>query len=183
MHWLCKSTGRGGERTWFHWPHLLGDETIIPINSDDVGILGAFFGLVFPQIRLQVPIFYGVSEGLGCLLGHQTLEDLETKWFSSSEALGHSSFIHFHPPYHHPPYPFFTIIFHPPYHQRKSHPSTHFMHHSSYHSSSPFPASIILSFILSFFNSIFSIHHIIKRNFPHFSLSSHRPWTYPQGLS
>ena len=67
--------------------------------------------------------------------------------------------------YHHPPYPFFTIIFHPPYHQEKSHPSTHFMHPSSYHSSTPF----FHPFILSFFVSIFLIIIFLIKKFPHHS--------------
>ena len=61
--------------------------------------------------------------------------------------------------YHHPPYPFFTIIFHPPYHQEKSHPSTHFMHPSHYHFSTPFFFTFISSFFFLINHLLLSSHH------------------------
>ena len=103
------------------------------------------------------------------------------KPYSSLRPWGIVALTIFTPSYHHPPYPFFTIIFHPPYHQRNSHPSTHFMYHSHYHSSTPFSCIILIIILQLHFSS--HSYHQKKILIIHFSLSSHHHLNYaPRSL-
>ena len=122
-------------------------ERCILLGTNISPFKGIFESMIFP-----IPQAGCVTSLEGILLFY--------RWYSSSDrAWGIVRSSIFTSSYHHPPYPFFTIIFHPPYHQEKSHPSTHFMHPSHYHFSTPFFFTFISSFFFLINHLLLSSHH------------------------